>query len=318
MVKIYFTCYWQENFLDVIKKNTPNNSGIWKNIYATNDIYDCDYIIVLDDLDKNLLQKGETHFKNIIKESQIIFFQRENTAFIKQRYKSWFIANILPNVNKKYTHENKFFYTFTTANFLNKTYDQLKNMKCPKKSKNISCIVSTKNINSNYAKRIQFIKNYSDKYPNSIDIFGKGWNTNLGNNFKGELGNYHRHDKNKKHSKLDGLYYYNYSICLENFPNEIGYTSEKITDVLLSWCMPIYWGSKYTNKYYPKDAFHLIDLDEENILEKVHNISQTPITQENIEAIKIARNLILDKYNIWEHIYQIILNQKNYENNYSF
>ena len=37
------------------------------------------------------------------------------------------------------------------------------------------------------------------------------------------------------------------------------------------------------------------------------------ITQKNIDAIGEARNLILDKYNIWEHIYQIIDNTNKYK-----
>lgn len=314
MLKVFFTCFWQSNFLVELKKITPECKGIWKNIEGINNLNECDYIIVLDDLDENLLKMGEKYFKHIMKTpNKLIFFQRENTYFINQRPKSWFIKNILPYVNKNYSYENNFFYTFSTPNFLDKTYDELKSMHYSSNSKKISCIVSTKNCHANYTKRINFIKNYSSKYPNTIDIFGKGWNKNiLGNNFKGELGNYHRHDKNKNLSKFDGLHPYGYSIVLENFPKDKGKVSEKITDTLLCWCMPIYWGSKYTGQYYPKEAFHLIDLDDPNVYEKVYKISQTPLVQKNIDAIKEARNLILDKYNIWEHIYQILNNKDNY------
>ena len=318
MIKVFFTCSWQTDLLDLLKKNTPNNNAIWKNIEGTDNINMCDYIVILDDLDKNLLQKGEKYFKTIIKSTnKIIFFQRENSHFLHQRSKSWFINNILPYVNKKYSYEQKFLYTFTTATFLNMSYDKLKQLQNNRK-KGISCIVSTKNIHKNYEKRINFIKQYSKKYPGTIDIFGKGWSKiQLGNNYKGELGNYHRHDQNKILSKFDGLYGYNYSICLENFPNDY-IVSEKITDALLSWCMPIYWGSKYTNKYFPEDAFHLIDLDDPKVYEKVYKISQTPISEKNITAIKQARDIILDKLNIWEQIYQIINNYNTFLDEYKY
>ncbi len=318
MIKIFFTCFWQTDLLDLLKKNTPNNKAIWKNIEGTNNINMCDYIVILDDLDKTLLQKGEKYFKTIIKTpNKIIFFQRENSHFLHQRRKSWFINNILPSVNKKYSYEHKFLYTFTPANFLNMSYDELKQLQNNRK-KGISCIVSTKNIHRNYQKRINFIRQYSKKYPGAIDIFGKGWSKiELGNNYKGELGNYHRHDQNKTLSKFDGLYGYNYSICLENFPNDC-IVSEKITDALLSWCMPIYWGSKYTNKYFPEDAFHLIDLNDPNVYEKIYKISQTPISEKNITAIKQARNIILDKLNIWEQIYQIINNYNTFLDEYKY
>ena len=31
MIKIFFTCFWQTDLLDLLKKNTPNNKTIWKN-----------------------------------------------------------------------------------------------------------------------------------------------------------------------------------------------------------------------------------------------------------------------------------------------
>ena len=82
--------------------------------------------------------------------------------------------------------------------------------------------------------------------------------------------------------------------------------------------MPIYWGSKYTSKYFPEDAFHLIDLDDPNVYDKVYKISQTPITEKNITAIKQARDTILDKLNIWEQIYQIINNHDTFMYKYKY
>lgn len=319
MINIYFTCNWEtsNNLLEKIKKNTPNNVGIWKNIQGTNDINNFDYIIVLDDIHHTLLNIGPANFIKLIKNpDKIIYFQRENTSILNKCNKTWFQLNVIPTLKHRYSYEDDFFYTFTTAHFLNKTYDELKNMEYPKKTKNISCVVSNKSFGSTYEDRKRFIQNYSNKYPNSIDIYGKGWKNELGINFKGELGFYHQ-TSDKNTTKLDGLIPYKYSICLENYPNE-KITSEKITDSILCWTIPIYSGTKVTNKYYPDNAFFLIDIKDKNVYKTTNDISKREITQKNIDALREARNLILDKYNIWEQIYQIVDNNVKFKINYNY
>ena len=320
MIKVFFTCPWEnsKSLLNKLKKNTPGCKGIWKNVIGTLDIEHSDFIVILDDLNISLTRLGIHNFMRLVQNmNKLIYFQRENTAILNKANKSWFCQRILPVLKHKYSFENDFYYTFTTAHFLNKTYDELKNMEYPTKKNNISCVVSSKNFGKTYEDRKKFIKTYSNIYDNKIDIFGRGWDKNeLGDNYKGELGSYHQQSETST-SKLDGLISYNYSICLENYPNE-KVTSEKITDCLLCWCMPIYSGSVDTNKYYPSDAFHLIDIKEDNIYEKVYEMSSQDVTQKNIDAIREARNLILDTYNIWEQIYQISKNIKLFTINYNF
>ena len=319
MFKIYFTCNWEDSdsLLKKLIKNTPSCKGIWKNIIGVSNINDCDYIVVLDSLHNNLMNMGEDNFIKLVGNiDKIIYFQRENTTSLNKSKKNWFRTNLLPKLKHNYSYEDNYFYTFTTANFLNKTYDELKNMDYPKKLHNISCIVSSKKEDITYIERVNFIKNYSQKYSNSIDIYGKGWKNELGNNYKGELGCYHRTKLNNT-SKVDGLLPYKYSICLENYPNE-KVTSEKITDCILCWCLPIYSGTNVTDKYYPKDSFKLIDIKNEDTYEYVNNISKKEITQKNIDALKEARNLILDKYNIWEQIYNIIDNPNKFNLDYKY
>jgi len=313
MIKIFFICPWEssELLLDKLKRNTPKNKGIWKNLIGVNNINESDYVVILDNLNDKFLNIGFDAFVSKIGDlNKIIYFQRENTAILNMVNKSWFQERIVPNLEHNYSYEDDFFYTFTTPHFLNKTYDELKSIDYPKKTNNISCIVSARSGGATYEDRKRFIIDYSNKYPNSIDIYGKGWKNQLGTNFKGELGSYHQ-TSNKKTSKLDGLLPYNYSICLENYPEE-KVTSEKITDCILCWSMPIYSGTKVTNKYYPNDSFHLIDIKNVNVYEKVNEISRKQITEKNISALREARNLILDRYNIWEQVYKISDNYIKY------
>ena len=74
---------------------------------------------------------------------KIIHFQRENTAILnKQINKSWYLTQVLPYIKYHITYEKGFLYTFVPATFINKTYDELKSMKYPKKITNVSCVVS--------------------------------------------------------------------------------------------------------------------------------------------------------------------------------
>lgn len=312
--KIYFTCPWQdsESLLFKYKKITPKLSGIWKNIEATTNYEETEYLIVMDNVNDNILQKGETNFLNKFPNlDKVIHFQRENESILGH-INNWYMNNIFPKLKNYISPQNGFPYCFVSPIFIDKTYDELKNMPFPEKTKNISTITSYKhnpNINDGYNKRVNFIRKYSNKY--KIDIFGKDWNKNLlGDNYKGELESYHNNSIKKKLStnKSDGLLKYNYSIALENYPND-KVISEKFTDCILCWCIPIYWGNNTLVKQtFPMNSYNLINIENDNIFEDIQKILSNKPKKEQIEALEKARNLILDKLNIWEYIYQIINN----------
>jgi hypothetical protein len=312
-INVLFTCPWSDEIIESYKNNTPNNKGIWKNIEGVTNIDDAEFIIVLDDLHKSILDKGMEYFTNkFYNNNKIIHFQRENTKILESnKNKSWYIEKFLPQIKYNISYENDFFYTFAPASFIDKTYDELKSLKYEdlNKDKNISCIVSSKvlsHITPNYQKRVDFIKKYSSENVDNIDIYGYGWNKQiLGDNYKGQLGSYH--NNNNDTNKSQGLVNYNYSICLENLLEE-KCISEKATDAILCWSIPIYWGNPCIKKYFPKKSYHLIDIENPDINKEINNIIKNKPSNEEIKNLEEARNIILDKLNIWEQIYQIINN----------
>lgn len=322
--KIYFTCPWEdaESLLFKYKKNTPKLSGIWKNIEATSNYEETEYLIVLDNINNDILKRGQENFLNKFSNlDKVIHFQRENESII-ENIDNWYMNNIFPKLKNYISPQNGFYFNFAPPIFIDKTYDELKQMTFPEKTKNISTITSYKhnpNINDGYNKRITFIKKYSNKY--KIDIFGKDWNKSLlGDNYKGELEGYHNNSikKNLSTNKSDGLLKYNYSIALENYPND-KIISEKFTDCILCWCMPIYWGNNESIKNcYPSNSYHLINIENNNIFEEIEKIISNIPNEKNIKALEKARNLILDKLNIWEYIYQIINNFESLIYNYKY
>lgn len=320
--KIYFTCPWQdsESLLFKYKKITPKQSGIWKNIEATTNYEEAEYLIIMDNVNDSILQKGEAHFLNKFSNlDKVIHFQRENESILGH-INNWYMNNIFPKLKNYISPQNGFLYCFVSPTFIDKTYDELKNMPFPEKTKNISTIISYKhnpNINDGYNKRVNFIRKYSNKY--KIDIFGKDWNKNLlGDNYKGELESYHNNSIKKTLStnKSDGLLKYNYSIALENYPND-KVISEKFTDCILCWSIPIYWGNNTLVKQtFPMNSYNLINIENDNTFEDIQKIILNKPTKEEIKALKINRDIILDKLNIWEYIYQIINNSNIYNYKY--
>ena len=79
-MKILFTSHWRnsKDELNLMKKLTPNNSGKWKDLEGTDDINNFDYIVVLDNINKEIEMMGQEWFENLINRNydKIIHFQR--------------------------------------------------------------------------------------------------------------------------------------------------------------------------------------------------------------------------------------------------
>ena len=106
-------------------------------------------------------------------------------------------------------------------------------------------------------------------------------------------------------TKVDGLIDYKYSIAIENCKKN-NYISEKFTDCILCGTMPIYYGADNVTDYFPKDCFYSIDIESPTCLVDLYNILKKPISEKNKNAIKQARDLILNKYNMLEKLNEII------------
>ena len=85
-----------------------------------------------------------------------------------------------------------FLVSFTGAFFLTKTYDELKVIygPYPSKTKNISCIISNKNLSISYLLNNTFMPKFSNNY--KIDVFSKYSKNEFVNNYNNELGSYHQ------------------------------------------------------------------------------------------------------------------------------
>jgi hypothetical protein len=104
----------------------------------------------------------------------------------------------------------------------------------------------------------------------------------------------------------DGLRDYRYSLAFETSWQE-GYFC-KLIDPILAGCMPIYWGCPDLDKYLPKNCVIRVDLrkDLDGICDEVVEIIKSDFREQHLDDLKAAKELLLDKWNMFEVIYQEI------------
>lgn len=298
MIKIIFFCNWGHNSKDLMKLYNSLTYTLdfkYKNIEITDKFEDAEWFIFFDQITINI---------DNIDKNKIILIQREPYINFENKYK---IKNLFSYQN--YIHLYTCNYHLLLDNF------KLKNLKFNYCKKKLCSAVVSKLILKNpkeafetYSLRVNFIKIISKINIFDIDIYGYDWNeSELGIKYKGVLGGFNegtvKELKNllKNTTKFDGLYDYKYSIALENCKKD-NYITEKFTDCILCGTIPIYYGADNVGDYFPKDCFYTIDLKSPSCLVDLKNILNRPITDKNIKALKEAKDLILNKYNMLEVI----------------
>ncbi len=96
-----------------------------------------------------------------------------------------------------------------------------------------------------------------------------------------------------------------HSLVIENGSTDY-YFSEKISDSLMCWTMPIYYGCKQIHKFLPEGSYINIDINSTNVTKTIKDIIDSNYAEKNIENLKKARTLIMNKYNIWPTIEKAI------------
>lgn len=319
MKTVYFDAGWgldNEEFLNLIKKQSYDGNCRWNTIEAVTDFSKADYHIALN---KPTLQNSKT-----------LLFSMEPPCLLPERY--WENIDVVSKfpVSEFYKPQHW---------WVGKSYQELKSMEPLDKNKGLSWITTDKGKNVNallnafrsrllereYKKfeykslplltnlvergfygsgmleslnnlvlnhptdghllRMEFFDRLTRRYPGFVDVYGRG-------DFSGE------YYKGVVNDKWDGLAPYRYSLAIENYKGK-NYFTEKISDALLAWCMPIYWGCTNLPEFLPEDSYVWIDIEGEGAPEKVKDVVESRRREENLDAIAEARDRILHKYQIW-------------------
>jgi hypothetical protein len=85
------------------------------------------------------------------------------------------------------------------------------------------------------------------------------------------------------------------------------YFSERLFDSMLMWCIPIYYGGTNIDKYLPINSFQYFDLYNLNHTpEYILDIIHSDFREQHLSDLAEARNLLLNKYQIWARMWETI------------
>lgn len=167
-----------------------------------------------------------------------------------------------------------------------RSYDQIAQNPPIDKQKLISTVTSSKRQKHTlHNKRYHYIDQLEKKLP-ELDRFGKGIR--------------------EIQDKAEALDAYKYHIAIENHICDHWWT-EKLSDAFLGMCLPFYCGAPNASKYFPKESFIPIDINDlEGSYQIISDAIKNNEYQKRLPAIKEARKRVLEKYNFYATISQII------------
>lgn len=168
---------------------------------------------------------------------------------------------------------------------VNLDYDALKAMHSFPKTKLMSVITSSKDFTEGHKKRLHFVNRLKEHFGSDIDVFGRGIR--------------------EIDDKWDAVYPYKYHIALENSVVPY-YWTEKLADAYLAGAYPIYYGCPNLEDYFPDGSYTRINIDDvEGSIRIIENCIREQRYEMAQDKIKRARDLVLDKYNLFALIAEL-------------
>ena len=168
---------------------------------------------------------------------------------------------------------------------IDRTFDELVALCPPIKSKKMSWVTSNQKVFPGHIARMQLL----DKIRESdveFDIYGRGIRP--------------------IDDKAIALIPYKYSLAIENSSSN-DYCTEKVADCFFSWCIPLYWGCKNLEDYFPKLSFIRIDItNPEASISCIRRVLAEDNWESRLDALSKARELILNKYQFFPHMSAVI------------
>lgn len=278
-------------------RQTPNNDGIWGDykFFINEPIEECDYWVIYSKGEKlnNLTKVSRDNLVLLTGEPESIYhyaprfiakFGRVLTS--RKDIRHPYLTNIQPAqpwwVGRKMLQNGKIEFV-SDYNELSKP---VKN-----KKKLISVITSLKGFTQGHKDRINFVKKLKDHFGDQLDVFGKGIN-----GFE---------------DKWDALKNYKYHIVIENSSFD-DYWTEKLADNFLAECFPFYHGCKNIDKYFDKNAYELIDINDFETSAKIieEGISNN-LYEERYKAIVEAKRKVMEEHNIFPMLIKQLKAQKS-------
>jgi hypothetical protein len=273
---------------DLVQRQTPLESGIWGDyqFFINGEIGEADFWVVYS--------KG-------LKKNEVCLVAPENTIFITGEpitvypYARKFVKQFNKAIVCQDTHHPYQTYSQPALPWIvgrdpqelvfTMNYDDFKEQKILQKTGLISVISSNKAFPKGHQERVAFVNQLKEYYGDKIDVFGRGIRS--------------------FDDKWDVVSPYKYHICLENssFPH---YWTEKLADCYLGEAFPLYYGCPNIADYFPNDSYRTIDINNfEESLKVIDKALEDNLYEKNLEVLIQAKNLVLDKYNLFPVITEL-------------
>ena len=176
-------------------------------------------------------------------------------------------------------------------------YEPLKQLPLPfrpQKSNIMSIMVSHKKYTPGHQYR-HIIARHILKYNLPIDIWGNG-----ADNYKQEFPN-NKYIKGSFKSMEEMCKNYLFTIAIENTSHD-HYFTEKIINPFLNNTVPLYWGCKKVEDYFPKHTIRLTGNITRDVI-IIHSVLRNP--NKYIAEYKIDQEMVLNKVNLVKNIERI-------------
>jgi glycosyltransferase involved in cell wall biosynthesis len=270
---------------DSLLRQTPGGKGAWGDyqFYFKGEEHEYDYWVALNDVPEEVTVKcGKDNTILVTGEPESVHVYHDDFA---KQFKH------LITCQRPIKHPNPHYFEQGLPWFPNKDYDELSKIRDVKKEKLISVITSNKMDTEGHRKRYEFVMALKEHFGDKLDLFGRGIK-----DFD---------------DKWDVIAPYKYSINIENSVYD-DYFTEKLTDCYLSNTLPLYYGCPNLEKYFDKDAYVEIDLNDVQksikIIEEI--LANESFYEERLPAIKKAREQYLNEYSLFPLIVNYIESKK--------
>ncbi|SON56998.1 Glycosyltransferase family 10 (fucosyltransferase) [Hartmannibacter diazotrophicus] len=183
----------------------------------------------------------------------------------------------------------RWFYGWNGDRLIDK--DTLAAMPVPEKTLTVSTVCSSKaQAHTLHARRLIFTQELKKLLP-ELEVFG--------------------HGVRPMDDKAEALDDYRYHVAVENH-RSLHHWTEKLADAFLGFTLPFYFGAPNADDYFPPESFIPIDISKpEEVAERIKAAIADNEYEKRLPHILEARRLVLERYNMFAGIGEIIAGAKD-------
>ena len=285
-----------------IINQTPKRSGIIGNTIFYNS-FNRDYDFVINNPNKFLRYQKDKSFLLHIEPPSYIKKSNLSDQKILNKFSKVYTTDpsLIEKNDSRYVASPPFVHWHLGANYhignIDKEkiidYDFLSQVSIPDKEVNLATLNSNLLNIQGHQDRADFIERLC-KMQYDFNLYG-------GNKWS----NFQQYKNNAPDGKWFPFSKSRYVLVIENEKAPY-YWSEKLTDTMLCYATPIYYGCTNISDYFPKGSYYQIDIKRKDSIDELISIVESDFHEQNIESLQAARELILGKYNMFSFMNRVI------------